>query len=366
MIASSSICTYRVLRESEKTLKKRSSLSLCAFRGEVFIEIFTTENTEVHRDVSRMKVSLSFTRSQYLVFVGLVFMGFFMHLFSLKAPFLPLIIGVAGAFAALPAVEAQNRGVFCVERNGGAVNFRSGTPCLSRESQISVGRTGPRGVTGATGAAGLVGPTGAAGAVGATGPTGASGVGGPTGPSGSAGATGPTGPSGASGGIGATGPTGATGAGGPTGPTGATGVAGATGPTGPVTVSWSGGTGGSDLVNNNTYDPNALGVAAGFGDSAVCRPLPFAVSSCTVFVSVETDPGFGNSWTAFLEGTTGSPDGFGSTGGFTVCSVLSGAGRSCSGTTGGFGASQSLCLLIQASGSPTATRAKWRVTCNPS
>jgi len=119
---------------------------------------------------------------------------------------------------------------------------------------------GPKGDTGATGAAGATGDTGATGATGATGPAGAkgdTGATGPAGPTGSQGATGAQGPAGlgyssaivngsghliltktdsttidAGSVVGPQGPAGATGATGAVGATGATGPAGAKGDTG--------------------------------------------------------------------------------------------------------------------------------------
>ena len=65
-----------------------------------------------------------------------------------------------------------------------------------------VGPTGPRGLTGETGATGPTGPRGLTGETGATGPTG------PRGLTGDTGATGPTGPRGYTGPTGPTGPRG--------------------------------------------------------------------------------------------------------------------------------------------------------------
>jgi hypothetical protein len=104
-----------------------------------------------------------------------------------------------------------------------SVSFWNGSAWID---SITVGPTGPQGVTGPTGPQGITGPQGEAGTPGGpTGPTGPTGPLGPTGPI----ATGPTGP---------TGPQGPTGPeGGPTGPTGPTGPNGATGPTGPIAIS---------------------------------------------------------------------------------------------------------------------------------
>ena len=81
-----------------------------------------------------------------------------------------------------------------------------------------------RGVTGATGDPGDIGPIGATGDPGDIGPIGS------TGPTGDTGLVGPTGD------TGSTGPTGDTGLVGATGPTGDTGLTGPTGPTGPFST----------------------------------------------------------------------------------------------------------------------------------
>lgn len=88
------------------------------------------------------------------------------------------------------------------------------------------GFRGPKGDTGAQGAAGAKGDTGATGAVGPKGDTGAVGATGPQGTTGVTGAIGPQGIKGDTGAVGATGSQGIKGDTGDTGPTGATGAAG--------------------------------------------------------------------------------------------------------------------------------------------
>jgi hypothetical protein len=147
-------------------------------------------------------------------------------------------IGGAGwAAASIPSTNGTITGCYAT-KTGDLRVVSSASKCGKGEKALTWNATGPRGKTGARGAAGPTGPTGANGSTGPTGPTGATGAGGttgPTGPTGATGGTGPTGPTGATGatgGTGPTGPTGATGATGGTGPTGATGAKGATGANG--------------------------------------------------------------------------------------------------------------------------------------
>ncbi|MBD0319850.1 MAG: tail fiber domain-containing protein, partial [Gemmatimonadetes bacterium] len=105
----------------------------------------------------------------------------------------------------------------------------------------AAGAAGPKGDTGATGATGAQGPKGDDGAAGATGPQG------PAGPQGEAGPAGPAGPQGEAGAAGAQGEKGETGAAGPKGETGAAGAAGKDG------VVATNEAGAYDLQNNNGW-----------------------------------------------------------------------------------------------------------------
>lgn len=162
---------------------------------------------------------------------------------------------VFGGIGVTSAITSGGEGKLCAEKTTGVVRYTAAS-CLKSELALTLGRQGPAGAKGATGADGETGPKGAtgatgpkgdrgargakgdAGADGATGPkgeTGAAGADGATGPKGETGPTGPKGDTGAAGADGATGPkgdTGASGADGATGPTGATGPAGPPGPTG--------------------------------------------------------------------------------------------------------------------------------------
>jgi len=155
--------------------------------------------------------------------------------------FIALTALLAVALLAMPADSgaATKKQRQCQRAITSVFTFKKRVPKRKRKKAVriicqtmTIGKTGPKGATGAKGTTGPIGPLGSTGPIGPTGTTGATGaiglpgVPGPTGATGIQGLIGPTGP------IGITGPTGVTGLIGEIGPTGPTGLTGLIGPTG--------------------------------------------------------------------------------------------------------------------------------------
>lgn len=253
--------------------------------------------------------------------------------------------------AAAPNAYAapKSKGVYCIQRSG-VVYFRSQSGCPAGEKQAS-GLTGARGATGFDGSTGATGATGSAGAIGSAGSTG------PTGSTGASGFTGTTGPTGSTGATGAPGATGATGSSGATGSTGATGMNAA------QLFSWSGGTGASQLTNNNTtWALNTLQVSGTVRDTAILTAG--SCSSVAYNFILRTAPGAGESRQFMLSYGSSLTDFDGDDATTTNLCIFGNSTTNCTGTAAvSINAGDFVTGVFNSTSSTVNSYARWEVHC---